>query len=269
MESGTSTSTNKERTYIVNPSSGRTWINFKELRASLRFEDVLRRYGVEVRRKGAQHSGPCPLPGHGEARRAPTFSANLDRGIFQCFGCRAKGNLLEFAALMEGADPGSGSALREVAVRLRESLLSPKAAKEEPPAQAELPVQELPARGERGSAAAEGLPAAGRGAGSPGTVRILGRARLRGGSLSVSRFESPYGHPSAAVAGGEALSEIGSSLVVEGHPSQTGRCPLAGSTPRRVSLTRASFPDRRFEQRRGDAQHASGPAGLCYNSMSL
>jgi DNA primase len=94
-------------------------VNFKELRAQLKFEDVLHHYGVVVNRKGVQHHGPCPLPQHEKEKRGPAFSANLERGIFHCFGCGAKGNVLEFAALMSGIDASDGQALRNVAVELQ------------------------------------------------------------------------------------------------------------------------------------------------------
>ncbi|HLX70513.1 MAG TPA: CHC2 zinc finger domain-containing protein, partial [Verrucomicrobiae bacterium] len=84
------------------------WIDFKALRAKLDFEQMLRHYGVEVKRKGKQHHGFCPLPNHNGKKNSPSFSANLERGIFQCFGCGAKGNSLEFAALMEKVDPKDG-----------------------------------------------------------------------------------------------------------------------------------------------------------------
>jgi DNA primase len=96
------------------------WIDFKELRANLDFEQLLRHYGVEVKRRGDQHHGFCPLPSHQGKRNSPSFSANLTRGIFQCFGCGAKGNLLEFAALMERVDPKNSTAFRDVALRLKE-----------------------------------------------------------------------------------------------------------------------------------------------------
>jgi DNA primase len=97
-----------------------TWIDFKALRAKLDFEQVLRHYSVEVKRKGKQHHGFCPLPNHNGKKNSASFSANLERGIFQCFGCGAKGNILDFAALMEGADPQAGAALREVALKLQQ-----------------------------------------------------------------------------------------------------------------------------------------------------
>ncbi|MFO1459480.1 MAG: CHC2 zinc finger domain-containing protein [Verrucomicrobiota bacterium] len=105
-----------------------TWINFKELREKLNFETVLRDFGVEVKRNGTQHKGPCPLPGHDGERKAPAFSAELQRGLFRCFGCGRKGNALEFAALMEGVDPENGAELRRVAVRLRERYVKQKGA---------------------------------------------------------------------------------------------------------------------------------------------
>lgn len=100
------------------------WIDFKALRATLDFERVLEHYGVEVKRKGNQHHGYCPLPNHNGKRNSPSFSANLERGIFQCFGCGAKGNVLEFAARMENIDPRDGAALREVAGRLQKRFCS-------------------------------------------------------------------------------------------------------------------------------------------------
>ena len=98
------------------------WIDFKALRAKLDFEQVLRHYGVEVHRKGRQHQGLCPLPGHDGKKNLPSFSANLERGIFHCFGCKAKGNVLEFAALMERVSLKNGAAIRKVALKLQEQF---------------------------------------------------------------------------------------------------------------------------------------------------
>ena len=112
------------------------WINFKELRAKLDFEEVLRHYGVEIKRKGDQHQGFCPLPTHQGKKNSPSFSANLARGIFQCFGCGAKGNVLEFAALMEKVNLEDGAAFRGVALQLQERFCPGTAA---PPAVREKP----------------------------------------------------------------------------------------------------------------------------------
>lgn len=101
-----------------------TWIDFKELRAKLKFESLLRYYQIEIRRRGDQHQGFCPLPNHKAKSSSPTFSANLTRGIFQCFGCGAKGSTLDFAIMMEDVNPDDGRAVRKVALKLRRELLS-------------------------------------------------------------------------------------------------------------------------------------------------
>lgn len=110
------------------------WIDFKELRRQLDFAAVLRHYGVELKIKGTQHHGYCPLPNHQGKKNSPSFSAHLEKGIFQCFGCGAKGNLLEFAALMENIDPANGTELHKVAVKLQRQFGLTPATAEHPSA---------------------------------------------------------------------------------------------------------------------------------------
>jgi DNA primase len=102
-----------------------TWINFRDIRKRLSFEAVLKHYGVTIKKKqGNRHVGFCPLPTHKGKRNSPSFSAKLDVGVFQCFGCKAQGTLLHFAAIMEGLDPEDPMALRNVALKLRDLFLS-------------------------------------------------------------------------------------------------------------------------------------------------
>lgn len=98
------------------------WIDFKELRERLSFADVLRHYGVELKGSATQQQFFCPLPNHNGRRRSPSFSANIEKGLFRCFGCGAKGNLIDFAVLMERADPKDGTAVRTVALKLAEAF---------------------------------------------------------------------------------------------------------------------------------------------------
>lgn len=97
-----------------------SWINFKAVREQLNFEEVLKLYNVELKnRKGDQHHGFCPLPQHNGHGRSASFSANLKRGIFQCFGCGAKGNVLDFVLLMDGLNPSNGRDVRTTALKLQ------------------------------------------------------------------------------------------------------------------------------------------------------
>lgn len=105
-----------------------SWIDFKALRKGLSFEQVLQLYNVTVKRKppgGNRHQGFCPLPTHQGKRRSPSFSAKLDWGVWQCFGCRASGNVLDFAVRMEGHDPDDKQALRTVALKLQQHFRIP------------------------------------------------------------------------------------------------------------------------------------------------
>jgi DNA primase len=106
-----------------------SFIDFKILRKGLSFESVLKHYNVEVKRqpKGNRHVGFCPLPTHQGKRKSPSFSAKLDWGVWQCFGCKASGNVLDFAIRMEGLDPSNHQNLRQVALKLQEIFKVPGA----------------------------------------------------------------------------------------------------------------------------------------------
>lgn len=41
----------------------------------------------------------CSCPFHDEY--TPSFNANLENGVYHCFGCGAKGNIITFVAEME------------------------------------------------------------------------------------------------------------------------------------------------------------------------
>src|SRR5256885_1006465 len=96
------------------------WIDFRELRSKLRFADVLEHYKVHLNVKGDKASGFCPLPTHQGQRKSPSFSVSLERGIFQCFGCQAKGNVLDFACQMEGFNPANPKEQRQAALKIRD-----------------------------------------------------------------------------------------------------------------------------------------------------
>jgi len=97
------------------------WVNFNELREKLSFQDVLEHYGVTINAKNhVQHHSKCPLPTHRTPNRSSSFSANLEKKIWRCFGCGAQGNILDFATRMDGLDPGKPEDVRTTALRLAE-----------------------------------------------------------------------------------------------------------------------------------------------------
>lgn len=97
------------------------WIDFKALRQQLKLTDVLRHYRIDLRTKGHRAMGLCPLPTHpkrGDGKRTASFSASLDRGLWNCFGCKAGGNALDLAIRMEGKSPDDPDTVRAVALSL-------------------------------------------------------------------------------------------------------------------------------------------------------
>ena len=72
-------------------------VDIKYVREHADFAAVLEHYGVALRGTGPQRTALCPF--HRERRGS--FSANLDDRIFQCFGCEAKGNVIDFVMLSD------------------------------------------------------------------------------------------------------------------------------------------------------------------------
>jgi DNA primase len=117
------------------------FVDFKALRKSLSFERVLEHYGISVKKqRGNRHVGYCPLATHQGKKKSPSFSAKLDIGVWQCFGCKASGNLLDFAVRMEGLNPENMQDLRQVALKLQETFGAPSAP-QLPPAKVQIPVK--------------------------------------------------------------------------------------------------------------------------------
>lgn len=64
-----------------------------------------------------------------------SFSANLEKGVFQCFSCKASGNVLDFVCIMEGLNPADSAGIRKAAVFAQEKFLGRGESHErEPPA---------------------------------------------------------------------------------------------------------------------------------------
>ncbi len=105
-----------------------TWINFKELREQVKVTNVMQFYGIELEEKNpGQHQGFCPLPTHrskAKGPKSPSFSVNLEKGIWQCFGCQASGNILDLVCRLEGMNPADSASIRKAALFIQERFVS-------------------------------------------------------------------------------------------------------------------------------------------------
>ncbi|MFN8019791.1 MAG: DNA primase [Acidimicrobiales bacterium] len=55
---------------------------------------------TQLKKQGANWTGLCPF--HGE--KSPSFSVNPDKGVFYCFGCQAKGDVISFVRDIDHLD---------------------------------------------------------------------------------------------------------------------------------------------------------------------
>jgi len=74
------------------------WIDFKTVKQRVSMVMVLQRYGIHLRQSGKELRGPCPIH---NGKGTDTLHVNPEKNIFQCFSCRAKGNVLDFVAAIE------------------------------------------------------------------------------------------------------------------------------------------------------------------------
>jgi len=74
--------------------------DFIKIKAQVSFEDILKRYNLlpKLKSKGDQLTGSCPIH-QGEGKKS--FSVNLAKKCFNCFSCKAHGNILDFISTME------------------------------------------------------------------------------------------------------------------------------------------------------------------------
>ena len=96
----------------------RQYVEYNRVREVLTFAEVLDHYEIDFPQGKTQIKIKCPF--HPE--RTPSCSINVERGIFQCFGCGAKGNVLEFVVLMEKGDPEDKADLHAGALKAIEIM---------------------------------------------------------------------------------------------------------------------------------------------------
>jgi DNA primase len=105
-----------------------TWIDFKAVKAAVSMDQILKHYGVSLRKvNDASLRGRCPLPTHGSKDSGNSFTVNITKNVWSCMssscvaarGGAKGGNVLDFTAAMER------STIREAAVKLAAWFMEP------------------------------------------------------------------------------------------------------------------------------------------------
>lgn len=92
----------------------KAWVDFNLIKAAVTMEMLIVQYGVTgLARNGDELRGTCPIH-RGKSKRE--FSVSLTKNTFICFAptCKARGNVLDFVAKMEGCT------VKEAALKLDE-----------------------------------------------------------------------------------------------------------------------------------------------------
>lgn len=72
----------------------------KQLKEKTDFLTLLASFGIEVKKNGKGHMAKCPF----HADKNPSLSIEPDKKLFHCFGCGAKGDVIEFVKLYKQTD---------------------------------------------------------------------------------------------------------------------------------------------------------------------
>lgn len=76
----------------------KNWVDFKRMKGLVTVEHIVGHYQLSLKpAKGSELVGRCPF--HNEEK--PSFRMNTEKRVFHCFGCGAKGNMLDFIAKKE------------------------------------------------------------------------------------------------------------------------------------------------------------------------
>lgn len=79
-------------------------IDFAQVRSRIPIARVLDLIGFQpVGRSGAEWRGPCPIH-RVRSPRSRSFAANIEKNVFRCFHCGARGNVLDLWAGVHGIE---------------------------------------------------------------------------------------------------------------------------------------------------------------------
>jgi len=99
-------------------TKNKNWINFTKVKDATDFETVLSFYGIDYKGKGEQLTISCPF--HNE--KTPSCKVHSGKKVFNCFGCGAGGNVLEFIVMKEHGNPKDSADFRKGALKAVEIM---------------------------------------------------------------------------------------------------------------------------------------------------
>ena len=73
-------------------------VDFESIKATTDIVSVIAGYGVQFKKSGRDYVALCPF----HTEQTPSFHVTPEKGLFHCFGCEAKGNVIQFVAMKEG-----------------------------------------------------------------------------------------------------------------------------------------------------------------------
>lgn len=74
------------------------WVEFDEVKRTVSMQMILDHYKINwLRKSGKELRGRCPI----KKGDSDSFNVNLSKNAFNCFSCKARGNVLDLVAAME------------------------------------------------------------------------------------------------------------------------------------------------------------------------
>ena len=75
--------------------------DIERVKAAVNIADIIGQH-TQLKRVGRRMQGQCPFPSHND--KSPSFSVNVEEGLYYCFGCGKRGDAITFVREMEGLD---------------------------------------------------------------------------------------------------------------------------------------------------------------------
>jgi DNA primase len=96
------------------------WVDFRLVKQVVTMHKIIDHYNINwLRKSGKEFRGRCPIHHRGagesgEDKNGASFHINHDKNAFNCFSCKARGNVIDFVAAMERCS------VRDAALKLKE-----------------------------------------------------------------------------------------------------------------------------------------------------